>query len=131
MKIHRTLIVTMIAAVVPIGCTTASDSSDSWSESYLAPYDRVFNAVVDVLEDRDYLVEASPETGKITAEPSRSSRGLSPELAVRVFEKAGRVRVDVQTRAGANQSVTQGRQIETSILEFFHELELRLQGFKD
>ena len=100
MKIHRTLIVTMIAAVVPIGCTTASDSSDSWSESYLAPYDRVFNAVVDVLEDRDYLVEASPETGKITAEPSRSSRGLSPELAVRVFEKAGRVRVDVQTRAG-------------------------------
>ncbi len=131
MKILRKLVVVAGLAVAIAGCTTSTDSSDSWSESYLAPYDRVFDAVVDVLEDGNYLVEANRENGKITAEPSRSSRGLSPELAVRVFEKAERIRVDVQTRAGANQSVTQGRQIETSIVEFFHELELRLQGFKD
>jgi hypothetical protein len=131
MKILRNLIVPVGVAIALVGCTTSTDSSDSWSESYLAPYDRVFDAVVDVFEDEDYLVEANRETGKITAEPSRSSRGLSPELAVKVFEKAGQIRVDVQTRAGANQSVTQGRQVETSIVEFFHELELRLQGFKD
>jgi len=130
-KILTKLIVPLILAVALFGCTSATDSADSWSESYLAPYDRVFDAVVDVLEDEDYLVEANRETGKIKAEPSRSSRGLSPELAVKVFEKAGQIRVDVQTRAGANQSVTQGRQIETSIVEFFHELELRMQGFKD
>jgi len=131
MKILLKLIVPLSVAVALVGCTTSTDSSDSWSESYLAPYDRVFDAVVDVLEDGEYLVEANRETGKITAEPSRSSRGLSPELAVRVFEKDERVRVDVQTRAGVNQSVTQGRQVEISIIEFFHELELRLQGFKD
>jgi len=131
MRISRSVILTVVVTCAMIGCTSSSGSSDSWSESYLAPYDRVFDAVVDVLEDEDYLVEANRETGKIRAEPSRSSRGLSPELAVKVFEKAGQIRVDVQTRAGANQSVTQGRQIETSIVEFFHELELRMQGFKD
>ena len=131
MEVLRKLVVVVGLAVAMAGCTTSTDSSDSWSESYLAPYDRVFDAVVDVLEDGDYLVEANRESGKITAEPSRNSRGLSPELAVKVFEKAERVRVDVQTRAGVNESVTRGRQIETSIIEFFHELELRLQGFKD
>ena len=131
MRILPKMIVSLILAVALFGCTSSTDSADSWSESYLSPYDRVFDAVVDVLEDDGYLVEANRETGRITADPSRSSRGLSPELAVRVFEKDERVRVDVQTRAGVNQSVTQGRQIETSIVEFFHELELRLQGFKD
>jgi hypothetical protein len=131
MKILRNLIVPLGVAIAMLGCTTSTGSSDSWSESYLAPIDRVFDAVVDVLEDEGYLVETKREVGKITAEPSRSSRGLSPSLAVKVVEKAGQVRVDVQTRAGVNQSVTQGRQIEASIVEFFHELELRMQGFKD
>jgi len=131
MKILRNLIVPVGAAMVLFGCTSSTDSADSWSESYLAPYERVFDAVVDVLEDEGYLVEANREAGKIRAEPPRSSRGSSPELAVKVFEKAGQIRVDVQTRAGANQSVTRGRQIETSIVEFFHELGLRVQGFKD
>jgi hypothetical protein len=91
----------------------------------------VFDAVVDVLEDDGYLVEANREAGRISAEPARSDRGMDPSLAVRVFEKAGRVRVDVQTRSGANDAMTRGSRVEISIVEFFHELELRLQGFKD
>jgi hypothetical protein len=87
--------------------------------------------VVDVLEDDGYLVEANSEAGRISAEPSRSSRGLSPSLAVRVVEKAGRIQVDVQTRSGVNDATTRGQQIDTMMAEFFHELELRLQGFKD
>jgi hypothetical protein len=125
------LIFAMTAVFAVAGCASSTDSADSWSRSYLTPLDSVFDAVIDVLEDDGYRVEANRETGRISAEPARSSRGMNPSLAVKVFEKSGRVRVDVQTRAGVNDSLTRGSQVEISIVEFFHELELRLQGFKD
>ena len=131
MRTSRHLILTAIVVWALAGCVSSTGSSDSWSRSYLAPTDRVFSAVIDVLEDEGYLVDADRETGRITAKPSRNSRGLSPFLAVKVFESSGQVVVDVQTRAGVTDSVTQGDRIEASIVEFFHELELRLQGFKD
>jgi outer membrane lipoprotein SlyB len=124
----------MIAAAVACalaGCASSTDSGDSWSRSYLSPQDVVFDAVVDVLEDSGYLVEADSDAGRISAKPARGNRGLSPSLAVRVVVKAGRTRVDVQTRSGVNDAMTRGQQIETTIAEFFHELELRLHGFKD
>ncbi len=131
MKLFPRLIVVVSVACVLAGCASSTDSADSWSRSYLSPLDVVFNAVVDVLEDDGYLVEANREAGRISAEPSRSNRGLSPSLAVRVVEKAGRIQVDVQTRSGVNDATTSGQQVETMIVEFFHELELRQQGFKD
>jgi hypothetical protein len=131
MRTHHSLIFVMTVACAVVGCATSTDSADSWSRSYLAPLDGVFDAVIDVLEADGYLVEANREAGRISAEPARSSRGVDPSLAVRVFEKSGRVRVDVQTRSGANDAMTRGSRVEISIVEFFHELELRLQGFKD
>jgi hypothetical protein len=41
------------------------------------------------------------------------------------------MRVDIQTRAGATGTATQGVRIDAVIVEIFHELELRLQGLKD
>ena len=91
----------------------------------------MFDAVVDVLEDEGYFVDADRSSGRITAEPARSNQGPSPSLFVRVAEKSGRVRVDIQTRAGASGAATQGARIDATIAELFHELELRLQGLKD
>jgi hypothetical protein len=118
-------------AGVLAGCASSSETGDSWTRSYLSPPDVVFNAVVEVLEADGYLVEANREAGRISAVPSRSNRGLGPSLAVRVVEKAERVLVDVQTRSGVNDATTRGSQIDTMMAVFFHELELRLQGFKD
>jgi hypothetical protein len=131
MKTLRRAILAAVGVCALAGCASSTDSSDSWSRSYLAPIDRVFGAVTDVLEDDGYLVEVDRSKDRITADPPRNSRGLSPSLAVKVVEKSGRVLVDVQTRAGSNDSVTRGSQVNTSIVEFFHELELRLQGLKD
>lgn len=131
MKTLRRAILAAVGVCALAGCASSTDSSDSWSRSYLAPIDRVFGAVTDVLEDDGYLVEVDRSKDQITADPPRNSRGLSPSLAVKVVEKSGRVLVDVQTRAGSNDSVTRGSQVNISIVEFFHELELRLQGLKD
>jgi len=122
---------TLVIACAVAGCASSTDSPDSWSESYLAPVDRVFDAVIDVLEDEGYRVNENREAGRITAEPSRNRGGLSPSIAVKVVTKGGRVLVDVQTRAGITDSATRGGQVEVQIVEFFHELELRLQGLKD
>ncbi len=131
MKTLRRAILAAVGVCALAGCASSTDSSDSWSRSYLAPIDRVFGAVTDVLEDDGYLVEVDRSKDQITADPPRNSRGLSPSLAVKVVEKSGRVLVDVQTRAGSNDSVTRGSQVNILIVEFFHELELRLQGLKD
>lgn len=120
-----------VAGCALSGCTTSSGPPDLWSRSYIAPIDRVFSAVTDVLEDDGYFVETDRSKDRITAEPPRDSRGLSPLLEIKVVEKSGKVLVDVQTRAGANDSVTFGNQVDTLVVEFFHELELRLQGLKD
>lgn len=131
MRTIRRLSFSAVFLIGLAGCASSTDSADSWSESYFASVDRVFDAVIDVLEDDDYLIDEDRTTGRITAEPSRNSRGLSPSLAIKVVAKEERVLVDVQTRAGINDSVTRGSQIEVRIVEFFHELDLRLQGLKD
>lgn len=131
MKIHVNLVLALVAACMLAGCATSSDPGDSWSESYVGPFDRVFEAVIDVLEDEGYLVEAERAAGKITAEPSRSKRNQTAPLVVRVVQKSERIRVDVQVRSSFEDSIARSSRVETSVLEFFHELELRLQGLKD
>ena len=115
------------AVVVIAACTTTGDASSSWSRSYLAQRDRVVEAVVEVLEDEHYLVDVKKDGGRIDAEPSRSSGQGRAILVVRVEEKNGRIRVDVQSRAGVDSSGRQGDQVEAQVLEFLHELDLRLR----
>ena len=52
-------------------------------------------------------------------------------MMVRVEEKKGRVEVDVQTRSQMDGDMTVRRQDEAPVLEFLHELDLRMQGVRD
>ncbi len=112
-------------------CTSGGDSSSSWSRSYLAPRDKVIDAVVDVLEDEHYLVDLNREAGRIDAQPSREKTGRRVRFMVRVEEKKGRVQVDVQTRSQMDGDMRSGRLDEAPVLEFLHELDLRMQGIRD
>ncbi len=128
MKSLKNLIVVAILMVAITGCTSSGTSSDSWSRSYLLPSDRVIDAVVDVLEDENYLVDIDRKAGRITAEPSRSRTQGGPILTVRVDQKKdGRVRVDVQTRSGTQGATTGSNRDQTAVLEFLHELDQRLR----
>ncbi len=112
-------------------CTSGRDSSSSWSRSYLASRDAVIDAVVDVLEDEDYLVDLNRDAGRIDAQPSREKTGRRVHLMVRVEEKKGRVQVDVQTRSQMDGNMRSGQLDEAPVLEFLHELDLRMQGIRD
>ena len=112
-------------------CTSGGDSSSSWSRSYLAPHDTVIDAVVDVLEDEHYLVDLNRDAWRIDAQPARGKTGRRVHLMVRVEEKKGRVQVDVQTRSQMDGDMRSGRLDEAPVLEFLHELDLRLQGIRD
>ena len=116
------------AVIFLAACASSGGSSDAWSRTYFAPRDKVIDAVIDVLEDDGYLVEADRAKGRITAEPSRSSGGKLASLVVRVAKKNDRIRVDVQTRTGASYSTLTSKPAESPVLEFFHELDMRLQG---
>jgi hypothetical protein len=112
-------------------CTSGGDSSSSWSRTYLAPLDAVIDAAVDVLEDEHYLVDLNRDAGRIDAQPSREKTGRRVNLMVRVVEKKGRVQVDVQTRSQMDGDLRSGRLDEAPVLEFLHELDLRMQGIRD
>ena len=112
-------------------CTSGGDSSSSWSRTYLAPLDAVIDAVVDVLEDEHYLVDLNRDAGRIDAQPARGKTGRRVHLMVRVEEKKGRVRVDVQTRSQMDGDLRSGRLDEAPVLEFLHELDLQMQGNRD
>ena len=114
-----------------VACATSGGTSDTWSRTYFAPRDKVIDAAIDVLEDEDYLVDADREKGRISAEPPRTSAGNLASLVVRVTEKSDRIHVDVQTRTGASFSTMSSKPTEAPVLEFFHELDLRLQSGRD
>jgi hypothetical protein len=116
------------AVLVVTSCTTtAHDASSSWSRSYVALRDRVVEAVVEVLEDESYLVDVRNDGDRIDAEPSRSAGAGRTNLVVRIAEKNGRIRVDVQTRSGMNSTGRPGSSAEAQVLEFLHELDVRLK----
>ena len=112
-------------------CTSGGDSSSSWSRSYLAPRDKVIDAVVDVLENEDYLVDLNRKAGRIDAQPARGKTGRRVHLMVRVEEKKGRMQVDIQTRSQMDGDMRSGRLDEAPVLEFLHALDLRMQGIRD
>jgi hypothetical protein len=118
----------VVIALLLTSCSSSGGSSDDWSRTYFAPRDKVIDAVIDVLEDEGYLVDADREKGRVSAEPSRGSAGSLVSLVVRVTQKNDRIRVDVQTRTGASYSTMTSKPQESTVLEFFHELDLRLHS---
>ena len=127
MKYISNVLMLMGAALIA-ACASSGGSSDDWSRTYFAPRDKVIDAVIDVLEDDGYLVDADREKGRITAEPSRSKSGNLASLVVRVTQKNDRILVDVQTRTGASYSTMTSTPQQSTVLEFFHGLDLRLLG---
>jgi len=121
----------MGALVLLSACTSGGDASSSWSRTYLAPRDVVIDAAVDVLEDEHYLVDLNRDAGRIDAQPSREKTGRRVHLMVRVEEKKGRMQVDVQTGSHMDGDLRSGRMDEAPVLEFLHELDLRMQGTRD
>jgi hypothetical protein len=119
------------ALVLLSACTSGGDSSSSWSRTYLAPLDAVIDAAVDVLEDEHYLVDLNRDAGRIDAQPSREKTGRRVHLMVRVVEKKSKVQVDVQTRSQMDGDLRSTRLNEAPVLEFLHELDLRMQGIRD
>ncbi len=118
----------VISAAILLAACTSGDSSGEWSRTYLASRDEVIDAVIDVLENDGYLVEADREKGRISAEPSRGQGAKLESLVVKVAHNDGRIRVDVLTRAGASYGAVPSGPDETPILEFLHELDSRLRG---
>jgi hypothetical protein len=117
----------VVGVLMVTGCTTTGDASGSWSRSYVSQRDRVIEAAVEVLEDENYVVDVNHDAGRIDASPSRSAGGGRATLVVRIVEKSGRVRVDVQTRSGAGSSGRPGSAVEAQVLEFLHALDLKLK----
>lgn len=116
--------------VALVACASSGGSSDTWSRTYFAPRETVVEAVIDVLEVEGYLVDADREKGRISAEPAHGARNLV-SLDVRVKVKGDRVLVDVQTRSGARFSSLPVKPAESPVLEFLHQLDLRMQGAPD
>lgn len=112
-------------------CTSSGEASSAWSRSYLAPRDRVIDTVAEVLEDEDYLVEVDRTSGRIEAQPSRQKTGRRTNLVVRVEERKDRVWVDVQSRSQMDRDTMSQNLDQSPILEFFHELDLRMQGTRN
>lgn len=124
-------VITLAAGIfflISVACTSSEEASSSWSRTYLAPRDKVIDTVVDVLEDEHYLVEADRQSGKIEALPSREQTGRRAHLVVRIEERKDGVRVDVQTRSQMEVDLRARQLDEGPVLEFFHELDLRMQG---
>jgi hypothetical protein len=116
-----------VVLVAAACATTSHDASSSWSRSYVSHRERVVEAAVEVLEDENYLVDIKNDGARIDAEPSRSAGAGRTNLVVRIAEKNGRIRVDVQTRSGMNSTGRPGSSAEAQVLEFLHELDVRLK----
>jgi hypothetical protein len=125
---HRKTWLAVVSLILLASCTSGGDSSDGWSRTYFAPYEQVFEAVIAVLDDEGYVVDIKEDKGRVSAEPSQSSSGNLAAMVVQVTRKNDRIHVDVQTRSGATFSTLTARPKEEPILEFLHELDLRLKS---
>jgi hypothetical protein len=128
----RTFSKLLCAAIItiPASCASSTDTTGSWTRSYLVPEDTVFSAAVEVLEDEGFFVEADRDAGRIVAEPSTATGTRTPILVIRVVPKNGRILVDVQTRGGAEQGLAMSQRTDAAVLEILHALDRRLQGVR-
>lgn len=109
-------------------CSSAGGGSSDWSRSYLVPESAVFEAVVEVLEDEGYLVQADREAGRVRAEAGDARRGPLPNLVIEVRQRGERVLVDVQIRGLHSDAPTASRRADSAVRELLHALDRRLQG---
>lgn len=126
-RVHSIILV--LAVIVAVGCVSSTSTGpDDWSRSYLVGYERVFEAVLDTLEERDfYLVEVDGDEGEVRADAS-ARRGEDVTLMVHVDERRSGVRVEVMAR-GAN--VPDGRapaRLSAVVGEFLRALDARIGG---
>jgi hypothetical protein len=114
-------------------CTGAGGGGgDAWSRSYVATYDRVFEATLDALEASGfYLDTVDQDRGRVRAESSAQRRDLEVSLFVDVRRRDDRVRVDVMAQGpGAEDGYGPGR-LSTVVHSFLSELDARLEGRED
>jgi len=109
-------------------CSSAGGGSNDWSRSYLLPESAVFEAVVEVLEDEGYLVEADREAGRVQAEAGDASHGPLPILVIEIRPRGERVLVDVQVRGRHGDAPTASPRDDSAVRELLHALDSRLQG---
>jgi hypothetical protein len=109
-------------------CSSAGGGSGDWSRSYLLPESAVFEALVAVLEEEGYLVEADLGAGRVQAEAGDALRGTLPVLVIEVRPRGERVLVDVQIRGLHRDAPTASRRTDSAVRELLHALDRRLQG---
>jgi hypothetical protein len=115
------------------GCTGATGGGgESWSRSYFASFDRVFEATLDALEASDfYLDTVDKERGRVRAASSARRPDLEAVLFVDVGQDGDRIRVDVMAQGpGADDGYGPG-QLSTVVRSFLSELDARLEGRED
>ena len=117
-----------LLALGAAACISAGGDPSDWSRSYLLPESVVFEAVVDVLEDEGYLVEADREAGRVQAEAGDASHGPLPILVIEVRPRGERVLVDVQIRGLDSDAPTASPRADSAVRELLHALDRRLQG---
>jgi hypothetical protein len=110
-------------------CTSAPDAAlDDWSRTYVADQDRVFEALLDALEDSGFLVEEVDRgRGRVAARAS-TRRGGDTSLIVRVQQKVDRVRVDVMAGDPGAADGLGSRSMAPAVSEVLRELDARLEG---
>ena len=129
MKIRRFWIPS-VAMVFLASCTATGNDSSAWTRTFFAPREEVIEAVIEVLEVEGYLVDADRNKGRISGEPERGTKNLA-SMVVQVKVKGDRVVVDVETRSGARFSSLPVKPAESPVLEFLHQLDVRMQGAPD
>jgi hypothetical protein len=111
-------------------CTSTSGSSDgAWTAAYVAPFESVWTAALDVLEDSGYFVaDTDRDKGRIRAESSARHAYQEVVLDVSFKQRGEVVRVNVQASRGPIDSPADFRRLETAVREFLADLDLRMKS---
>ena len=132
MALHRILILAAVIASVQLftACSSSSSSpADSWTAAYVAPYDDVWAAVLEVLENADYHVaDADQGKGHIRAESSARHQYQETVLDLSIRVRGEVVRIDVQARGGTIDSPSGFRRLDTVVKEFLADLDALMRS---
>jgi hypothetical protein len=116
-------------AVASFGCASGGTVTEAdWSRSYAFTWDRVWQAVLDTLDEGDYVVESKDaERGRarIVTGSDRSYRGTT--LVVQLSQRGEVVIVSVQGGGGTVGGVADYQRVERIVLDFLHDLDATLR----
>jgi hypothetical protein len=122
----------IVIAGVAAGCAGSGGvTGEDWSRTYLQPYDRVFEAVLDALEASGfYLDTVDEERGRVRAEPS-TERDDRVTLVVEVALRGDRVRVDALAQSPELADGFGSGLAAAAVRDFLRDLDARLGGRVD